>query len=257
MPKTVPKAIGMRTGAVAMLDALGFRGIWSRCDWKHLISALLSIKQAALADGESLSNGLKIPFDLDMRFFSDTIFIAASVPEPIIDLSRAESTAILSEFALAAVSSMAQLSVFRALAIPVAYRGCITVGEFEVAENFVIGPAVDAVAQWERDADGAFVWFLPEALHCFDSALQIHKEHGGVVSNISQLTTVYDVPLKKSVIETRVINPLVNVCRGDNNALNGTVSRLLSSFDVEGADVVRKRENTELFLGHCIDMCKQ
>jgi hypothetical protein len=156
MPTNVAKPIGTKTGAVAMLDALGYKGIWNRCDWRQLIAALVAIKNDALEDGDSLAAGLKIPFDLDVRFFSDTIFIAASIPEPIIDLASDESNLIRSEFALEMVSSMCQLSVSRAMLVPLAYRGCITVGEFEIEENFVIGPAIDAVAEGERKAEGAF-----------------------------------------------------------------------------------------------------
>src|SRR5258708_32142427 len=115
---SISRPAGMRSGAVAMLDALGFKGIWNRFDWREIISALLAIKGEVLADGDSLAAGLrKIPFDLDVRFFSDTVFLAASIPEHIKGLNPDESDIIRSEFALGMVSSMAQLSISRAMSV--------------------------------------------------------------------------------------------------------------------------------------------
>lgn len=237
-----------------MLDALGFKGIWNRLRVEDLVQHLLELKAVATQDGDSLL-GMAMPLDYDIRFFSDTIVIAASVPAQMEDLSKNESDIVTSAFALEAVCSLVQLTVARAaMSIPLSYRGSITVGSFEIAESFILGPAIDDAAEGERLAEGAFVWFLPEAMKCYEAAGEIHQKQGRVLAgNIERLTTTYIVPLKGGrLAETRVINPLANPGRLQRTEILTMRSRLISSFTRTDPAVEAKRTNTEAFLDHCL-----
>jgi hypothetical protein len=47
--------------------------------------------------------------------------------------------------------------------VPLAYRGAVAVGEYEVSPHFVIGPAIDEAADAHERAQGAIVWLMPSA----------------------------------------------------------------------------------------------
>jgi hypothetical protein len=51
-------------------------------------------------------------------------------------------------------------------------RGCITYGEHEKRENFIVGPAVDIAAENMDAAQGAFVWLHPTAIPKFKRSVQ-------------------------------------------------------------------------------------
>lgn len=69
----------MKTGAVAMIDALGFRGIWGRFPSEVVIANMSSLKMQLERDLKELSAQPIMQFDA--TFLSDTIVMGLSIPE--------------------------------------------------------------------------------------------------------------------------------------------------------------------------------
>ncbi|MGB9178485.1 MAG: hypothetical protein WCB68_04490, partial [Pyrinomonadaceae bacterium] len=55
-------------------------------------------------------------------------------------------------------------------------RGCITYGELDHKENFIVGPAVDVAAENMEVCQGAFVWLHPEAAAMYRYAVEVQQE---------------------------------------------------------------------------------
>ncbi len=76
----------MLTGAVAMFDALGFKGIWNRHQHDKVVQRLKGIERAADKIPATYRPGLEEPsaratVDVRTALLSDTVVIGLSVPE--------------------------------------------------------------------------------------------------------------------------------------------------------------------------------
>jgi hypothetical protein len=235
----------MKTGAVVVMDVLGFKGIWQRYDPKGIFQAMRDVEKMVKA-ACSLTNELEgdvWPSDIKpvyrFRFMSDTLFLACWFQTPP---RTGPSDPIAMGGALWFLCRLTSrvLSVTSAIGFPL--RGCVTTGKFDVLRNFVIGPAVDDAAQQERAANGAFVWVAPTAVGLYqivDPDLQTSRRN---------IVYPYDVPLKDgNTIRTAVIDP-----RGDDSqdSARNSLRRVLEFFDSEEPDVCEKRLHTQKFFDH-------
>jgi hypothetical protein len=243
-----------RTGAVAVLDALGFKGIWENHDPGMVLAKLQRLatlrrewEQPRFDDvAPDEDYGAPIIVDRWIRLFSDTLVIAVDHwlhPDPTKGWAGVPTghQSLLNYFSVVGVCFAVQDAIESAAIDgdpPLTYRGCIACGHFEVRNEFMVGPAIDAAAEAEHLADGAFVWLLPSAV---DALLSLKPGVGGEVT-----VADYDVPMKGAVHHhrTHVVNPLLGAKAPD---LMG--ERILSSFDrTNTAEVRLKRQNTEAFL---------
>lgn len=182
----------MRRGAVALLDALGFKGIWKlENPWSpdHVLSMLRRAATTARddqADDESDPRGVA---SVRLHFLSDTVVAVA----------EARPGATPSPLTLIEVLCMRLAEFTEGMLIgapPLAYRGAVAFGDFLIEEPFILGPAVDEAAEAERLAEGAFVWMCPSAL----------KEVRG---DFVPCTLEYAVPMKGGQsFRTRVVPPI-------------------------------------------------
>jgi hypothetical protein len=260
----------MQRGAVALIDALGFRGIWGRDPRKPSLQAFDTLKavQAAVA-AEILALGplmkparfptsvrhlVKAP-TITARFLSDTVVIAASVePRKRAPRQKHENAAMASSgldlvARNAAVDGFMRYAVCRCVCValraaalaakPIAYRGAVSVGYFAIDENFILGPAVDEAAGLMEVADGALVWLAPSA----ERLKHIIWLKSGV--RWSDLIIRADVPLSDGrMVHMNVINPFAL-----SDAAEAKIVRknLLGSMGSDRLDVVLKRQNTNRF----------
>src|ERR1700687_1740403 len=110
----------MKTGAVALIDALGFRGIWERHVPDDVLAELNTMK-------DWLETRVKAQFcsqpwiQCEAAFLSDTIAISMALDE------SAENREALSVLYLAEVISWVLDRALRS-SISLAYRGAIVVG---------------------------------------------------------------------------------------------------------------------------------
>lgn len=237
----------MKSGAVAVMDVLGFKGIWQRYDARGVLRAMRDLEKMVSAAGR-LTNQLEgdvWPPDIRptyrFRFMSDTLFVGCWLQTRLAATERISTAAAL--FLLCRLTSRL-LATATAAGWPL--RGCVTAGQLDVLRNFVIGPAVDEAAGLANRANGAFVWLSTTSVPLYrvvDPEFSRSPTH---------VVYPYDVPIKgTSSIRTAVVNP-----RGDetHEASERDFAELLKLFKSDRPDVVEKQRHTQEFFRHILHL---
>jgi hypothetical protein len=221
----------MRAGAVAMLDALGFKGIWTRLNAQVVLAQL----QTALGQFGLGTLGSSSP--AQVTFVSDSVFIGSSADffeASGRDPATARAMAMQTVCELSQVVWSTMLSFFLPQSA-LAYRGAISWGEFEMTPPFVIGPAIDNSAEWEQLGDIAAIWLSPSALFIAQDVLS--NTPNALNDSVGQpLVVEYEVPLKGgSTFKTMAIRPTdtpsrATLERGLNQALQPVPPSGLAKF---------------------------
>jgi len=140
----------MKEGAVALIDALGFRGIWRRSPPDQVLNKLSGMKGRVEADLAHIGSQPEMQFEA--AFLSDTIAIALALPDTVPAKDRAALSVIY------VTDIVARILYYAANGpVPLAYRGAVAYGEYEVGPHFLLGEAIDEVAGAHESADGALV----------------------------------------------------------------------------------------------------
>jgi len=242
----------MKHGAIAFLDTLGFKGIWRH----HQAGAVLSKLKALVARAEEVQTPVgqeSLHRESWVRFFSDTVILGCHMESQAsrpTNLAEAEALRLAENFiALAWVTTSAAAAIAAAIDHPdppLVYRGAISVGEFEMEDRFIVGPAIDEAAEAEKLAQGAFIWCCPSAMACMSETVRRDPSFLTMLHGLS-LVQDYSVPLKGGDrITAHVVNPFGFV--SDTNRQD-FVRRVLDSFNSLSIDVSVKRQNTAAFLG--------
>jgi hypothetical protein len=230
------------TGVVAVLDALGFKGIWARRTIPEVLGKLRDARSTELSIPATPGSvaGRSVP-PLELRFLSDTVVLAAPMAdvgpqaEPsVISVSRADA---LTHVIIRTAGFMTRMLRFTG-GRPIAYRGALSFGEFAIEQEFLIGEAIDEAVEAERLAEGAFVWLCPSA-----SALMAHTSQPLELGRLMP----YRVPLKEGrSIDTYVVLPFIPEIIGAEDARRA----LADVFDSHRIDLVIKYQNTLAMLEH-------
>lgn len=160
----------MNQGAFALLDCLGFKGIWERqIDPRAIVGFLQAAKdESELSPVRTLwKAGHGDRLNIATAFVSDTIVVSASVSEGTsldTNWQRGALVQLVSHLCIELLSQFA----FRAPK-PLLLRGCVTYGPHLVQDSFFLGPAVDEAAALFQTAQGAFVWLTPTSSELFDT----------------------------------------------------------------------------------------
>lgn len=268
----------MKVGAIAMIDALGFKGIWRRPGISAdtilgKLRALVEKTEARLDEpfhsraarqglGENYGNAYEL---VQATFLSDTVVIAvakksphdltaqiaAARPDLKVPVAAAgfrtaffEASVIVdaASFVSAVVKLAAETEPF------LSFRGAISYGEFEMTEDgrFIVGPAVDDAAENHASAQGAFAWVTPAA-----HAVLVAPNHitaGGDPPPRHPMPLIrYDVPIKGGDrFSTYAVTPFAS-CKTKEEcaAIRG---RILDSFADPKLEVAIKKQETARFL---------
>jgi hypothetical protein len=226
----------MFSGAVAIIDALGFRGIWER----HLPDDVLGAMKALKA---KLENRIAAQFtsqpwmQCEIAFLSDTIALSMAL-DPSTKNRMAMSVLYLSD-----VISWVLEETLRST-IPLAYRGAIALGDYDISPHFLIGKAIDEAAGVHDLADGAFIWLTPQARDEVASWLKDQPHNTHMVK--------FDVPLKGgNLFHTYTVSPFEQAHNQED--ADGLALSLLSSMKGSRMDIAIKRQNTARHLAACYE----
>jgi hypothetical protein len=224
----------MQSGAVALIDTLGFRGIWSHHTPDKVLNEMKSVKnwfETRIKDQFATQPN----FHCDVAFLSDTIAVSmayAGGPK----LHR-EALCVLY---LGDVISWVLDRVLRS-EIPFAYRGAIAIGEYEVSPHFLIGKAIDEAAAAHELAQAAIIWLTPAAR---DRVAEWLIEQPGTHM------VKFDVPLKGGdTLNTFTLSPLEQASSANDAEI--LTSNLLATFSGQTIDVAVKRQNTIRHIRAC------
>jgi hypothetical protein len=164
----------MQVGAFALLDCLGFKGIWNEgTNATKIIEFLESAeKEAGSAPIEQFLEPKGI-INVSTAFVSDTV--AVSVSAPYFDQQQDWIQGWAIHCAIQICIDLITRFAMHAPR-PMLLRGCIGYGKHLVRKSFFLGPAVDEVAALHEVSQGAFVWVEPKAdrlLYAFLSQMPI------------------------------------------------------------------------------------
>jgi hypothetical protein len=150
-------------GAVGIIDALGFKGIWHGNDPDEVAATLKNGRSSAMGMRKAV---LREPLQYVLHragahpkisavAFSDTFLFSVVVEE------AREREAVLAGAAAVVACGLSQ--IVRKMAqgpVPLTFRGIITAGDciIDPEEQIFIGPAVDEAAELMNLANGAFTW---------------------------------------------------------------------------------------------------
>lgn len=150
----------MNEGAIILMDCLGYKGIWQRANPDAVLQQFGAIRDRALrVRDEGIFHAHRmLGFQLQITFLSDTVAIGVSAPG-VPQLSSRDKGRIIQHAFLAAQKIS---SDFLNMTPPLAVRGAASFGQFELSDQFLIGPAVDEAAELHEMADGAFLWIPPQ-----------------------------------------------------------------------------------------------
>jgi hypothetical protein len=236
-----PPEISTEVRVVALVDALGFRGIWKRHKsatiYRDVFGTLSKVRRAAEAGNRQKSFSTK-EVELTIAGFSDTIIL---IGEPI-DPTKANAVHVTLTHIAEVVAELMHAAARAEL--PLAYRGSIAVGEVAISDGMYVGEAIDEAAEWYEIADAAVVVLTPSARRVIEAG----EPSPNIVST--------QVPIKgHGSLSLYAVNPFFNSylffnSQDDPNpALDAILQQLRRPFDLSGsAEVERKRQNTERFL---------
>jgi hypothetical protein len=219
----------MREGVVVMMDALGFKGIWKpeTGETEDEQSRLVLERMRQLRERTKYFKASQGPFAIKCECISDSIVLGVWPDTDQIPAETALSTAIVTTSMLCQWSAGQQR--------PLAYRGAVACGRFEMEDGFILGPAVDDAAENMGAAEGAFIWLTPSALK-FARAINLAVE---------VVAPTFAVPLKGGVaFETNVVKPWFE---NDLGMQARTSQTILDTFDKPELSVQIKRQNTAKF----------
>lgn len=157
----------MKDGVIAILDALGVKGIWAREDpktvvekWNFIIDDFEDLKKLHNEDVEVRSISKVVSF-------SDTVIVTHVGDEDELQL--------LSDMGLHLT-----LPFCNALLEGIFFRGVISRGKFKQTKRMIIGPAVDEAMDWYERHDWIGVSLTPSASFLLDK----YENEGGKMGKI-------------------------------------------------------------------------
>lgn len=224
----------MNTGAVALIDALGFRGIWGRHKSADVLTALKTMKDWMEARVQAQFSSQPW-MQCHVAFLSDTIAVSMALDESTKDREA------MSVLYLGDVISWILDRTLRSN-VPLAYRGAIAIGSYEVSPHFLIGQAIDDAASAHDLAQGAIIWLTPEARCQVARWLKDQPHNTHLVK--------FDVPLKGGdTFYTYTVSPLEQA--RDEDDANVLTRNLLKTFSSSNMEVAVKRQNTADHMRAC------
>jgi hypothetical protein len=153
----------MEESAFALLDCLGFKGIWNR------VASSVTPEQIVKFLEETKANVHLLPtlqiheiageLEFSFAFVSDSVAVSARLKnaKPASDYQRGFLVSAAGQACRDIVQRFAKGPT------PITMRGNISYGENVIRDSFFVGPAVDEAASLAEAAQGAFVWASPEA----------------------------------------------------------------------------------------------
>lgn len=228
-----------RHGAFVLLDALGFRGVWSREDpqefagkWEKVVnrfqvyaSDILRTKDGSLPHASRQFFGIPdVEVAIDVSAFSDTIALGVSGPDTVKILYHASLLTMLGFmgalrdgiFLRGAISintfyrnvDTDQTSALGALVGPLNEVESAPRSREQIRGKILVGPAADDAAEWHSKADWIGVMLTPAAGYALDSIEESDSNREDLKVVRERALCKYDVPLVKREGSRGVATPI-------------------------------------------------
>lgn len=235
----------MKEGAFALIDCLGFKGLWQN-GHTGLMEKIRRINSTINASVPEVLRKLEIAFSLDqyhyeVKLLSDSVAISVT--------RKNQDTEKYTELLVIASIIIAVSKLYRTDPPHLLLRGCITYGEFVTDENFIVGPAVDATAEYMESAEGAFIWYLPPASALLDEHCANLLQLDLITKTVAAFIPKFNIPMKCGhVLESRTINTAFRLSPSETEDMIQIYSSVMNKPSMS---VWLKRQHTLSFLQHC------
>jgi len=243
-----------REGAIAFLDILGFKGIWTKMPPEQIIKIIKGIIAELLKSTKIVSNEKKHYGNLDVTVISDTIIIEF--------MGETYKTTIF-------IAEVIQRIFFPFLAKKLPIRGAVTFGTYYRSGNIYVGPAIDDVAEWYNKANWMGVILTPSATMSLEAGYcDINFET--LQKTLNKFWIKYPIPLKKFLNKKNNItlyalnwpNHLIFVKKGleksspkiKNKSSFSIILQILSEQGNVGPSICDKYDNTICFVRKCLEI---
>ncbi len=229
----------MKKGAVAFLDILGFKGIWSSREEDGVLKSLLAVQSVVESRNRvpPKDSGWPTVGKPSVTILSDTVVIT-------IESDHQAALLLLAEIVIDVMRHF--------LTSGLLIRGAIGWGEFTQSGNVFLGPAIDDTATWHEASDWVGVIATPVTSFSIDLLSNINFAWEG---KPLPAYIRYDVPLKnEQTANLHALNwPGFLQC-GYPSDSGKTVRQLMTKIFSEqqpfGASVLKKYDNTLSFIDH-------
>jgi hypothetical protein len=253
----------MREGAFALVDCLGFKGIWKRGGHRtaeelreyqlRLIKKLRTITKEVpklVKTGARPYRHFSESVVPGVNLLSDSVAISLQYDEELPPKGRYKNYLAW----LACETTLKVLDRFRRDNPTLILRGCITYGEHINEGNFIVGPAVDDAFEGMDIGQGAFVWLHPTAADKYQQCIKtteatVKKLNG--TKDPKQILLVRD--LKRALAKPLVVDPY-NMPLKAGGYLRCPVLNPLAFHRMERAQQEVKRECLEAISGNQLDV---
>lgn len=157
--------VALKNAAIAMIDALGVKGIWRGPDGTEstrVLDTLTAAASGAYGMRDYIHTGLGPVFarefgvepTVTVLSLSDTIIVGAFGHD---DPSPDERWGLVDLVCQCAAYVMRRAANGTP---PLVYRGAVNFGKMLFWDSFLLGPAIDETSEAYELADGAFIWLL-------------------------------------------------------------------------------------------------
>jgi hypothetical protein len=261
----------MITGAIALIDTLGFKGIWRHHPGDEVLAWLREIEAESVREFDQLHQRISTESAIvyksaKIAFLSDSVVLALEFKPPGDVLPPATRMSALptpppqwNADVIAHLAGFISTVQRRALlkAPEFAYRGSIAFGEYAFERTFIVGEAVDEAAIHHEKAQGAFVSLAPsaDAIYRQGAAAQMHARMSDLKLPDSEYTYPlirYTVPLKDgSSVDTFCVSPFglhgQTVSDAEIGLCRSALARSFRRTPSDKPDVIAKERNTLQF----------
>ena len=147
------RKINSGKGAVTFLDVLGWKGIWERNQFA--ISKLQNLVYEMQDKAQEIST----------KYMDDKSLRGKSKPTEVLSISDtiAIFTSAPPEIAIAIHAELCSWALSYSLEQELPLRGATSYGEYSIADNIMLGYAVDEAASWHETTDWIGVILTPSA----------------------------------------------------------------------------------------------
>jgi len=157
---------GERQGSVAILDILGFRGLWGNKPPNEIFLQMTKYKDLLIKFKQKIDQGDmafgKLLSQMNFHTFSDTIIIT-------LEIEKEES--LLKSIPL--MGTIVGNLYADVLADKLLLRGAISIGSFYTNQDTLIGPSIDDCAEWYDKANWSGVQLTPKTFYAFRKLLKL------------------------------------------------------------------------------------
>lgn len=209
-------------GAVTFLDVLGWKGIWERN--QNAINKLQSFVYEMQKKAQEVSE----------KYMNDPSLRGKSNPTEVLSISDtiAIFTSATPKIAIGIHAELCSWALSYSLEQELPLRGAISYGEYSIADNIMLGYAVDEAASWHETTDWIGVILTPSA------KMYLRDE-------LPEFIVKYDaIPFKKSM---KALNLCVKWSFDDEKTLYDIIQKKGPHIP----EIAPKYLNTLQFLEHC------